>query len=221
MSSTQLEVPARELTADRLDAATRTPELVRVPELTFVMIDGHGDPNTSTEYRAAVEALYGVSYALKSGLRKELGVSYRVGPLEGLWWSDDMTEFTAGRKAGWDWTAMIRQPDVVTVDRFERVRDEVGRRKPTAALARARLQRFDEGLAAQVLYLGPYSDEGPTIARLHAFIAALGYTFDGHREKHHELYLGDPRRSAPEKLRTIIRQPVTRPEPTAETPGLR
>jgi hypothetical protein len=198
----------RVLPAERLYDASRSPELVRVPPLTFVMIDGRGDPNTSAEYRDALEALYGLSYTLKFGIQKELGLTYRVGPLEGLWWGDDTTDFPGGRKAGWRWTAMIAQPAVVTPERFARARDDVGRKKSLASLERVRLDRFDEGLAAQVLYLGPYSDEGPTIAALHAFIHEHGYTFDGRLQRHHELYLGDPRRSAPEKLRTIIRQPI-------------
>jgi len=207
--TTQAAVPIRELTTDRLyEASASSPELVRLPELRFLMIDGHGDPNGSAEYREAIQALYGLSYSLKFGMKKELGVNYRVGPLEGLWWADDMAEFSIGRKANWQWTAMIAQSDLVTPDRFVRARDEVRRKKGFTALERTRLARFEEGLAAQVLYFGPYSDEGPTIERLHEYIHELGYTFDGRREKHHELYLGDPRRGAPAKLRTIIRQPV-------------
>jgi hypothetical protein len=206
--TTQLRIPFRELTPEKLYEASRLPELVRVPELTFVMIDGHGDPNTSAEYREAIEALYGLSYTLKFGLKKELGLNYRVGPLEGQWWADDMAEFAIGRKDGWHWTAMIAQPDAVTPESFERAREKIARKRGLPGLERARCERFDEGLAAQVLYLGPYSDEGPTIERLHEFIRESGYTFDGQREKHHELYLGDPRRTAPEKLRTIIRQAV-------------
>ena len=206
--TTALAIPVRGLRIERLYEASRAPELVRVPRLTFIQIDGHGDPNTSAEYRGAIEALFSLSYTLRFGIKKEIGLTYRVGPLEGLWWADDMAEFEIGRKANWQWTAMISQPDAVTFDRFERARDEVRRKKGLAALDRARLEGFEEGLAAQITYLGPYSDEGPTIERLHAFIHELGYTFDGRREKHHELYLGDPRRSAPEKLRTIIRQPV-------------
>lgn len=197
----------RELSPDRLYEAARTPELVRVPELGFLMVDGHGDPNTSTEYREAIETLYTLSYTLRFGLKKALGVVYRVGPLEGLWWSDDPTDFVRDNKAAWNWTAMISQPDIVTLERFEEAREEARRKKRPAGLDRARLVRFDEGLAAQVLYLGPYSDEGPTIERLHAFIHELGHTLAG---RHHEIYLGDPRRSAPERLRTIIRQPIGR-----------
>jgi hypothetical protein len=197
--------PARDLTRDRLYQASRTSEFVRVPELAFVRIDGEGDPNTSPAYRDALEALYGLSYTLKFALKKELGLSYRVGPLEGLWWADDMAVFSTGRKADYRWTMMIAQPDEVTAERFDRARDEVRRKKGPGALDRVRLERFAEGLAAQVLYLGPYRDEGPTIERLHAFIRDAGYRLRG---KHHEIYLGDPRRSAPEKLRTIIRQPI-------------
>jgi hypothetical protein len=195
-------------TADRPYAATRTPELVRVPSMSFLMVDGHGDPNVSDEYRAAVEALYRLSYTLKFAIKKEIGLSYRVGPLEGLWWSDDMADFSAARKDDWRWTAMIAQPEAVTPTRFEGAIEELRRKRPLAATDRVRLARFEEGLAGQVLHIGPYRDEGPTIERLHAFIRERGFSFDGRREKHHEIYLGDPRRAAPEKLRTIIRQPV-------------
>jgi hypothetical protein len=206
--TTQLAAPIRELSLERPFDASRSAEFVRVPELAFLMIDGHGDPNSSAEYREAIEALYALSYSLKFGLKKELGIVYRVGPLEGMWWAEHMTVFEIGRKADWNWTAMITQPDVVTPDWFDGARDEVQRKRPLPALERAHLERFEEGLVAQVLYLGPYSDEGPTIARLHRFIHEFGYSFDGRRQKHHEIYLGDPRRSAPERLRTIIRQPV-------------
>jgi hypothetical protein len=207
---TALLAPARELPVDRLYKASRTPELVLVPKLVFIVVDGHGDPNTSAEYQGAIQALYGLSYTLHFALKKELGLDRSVGPLEGLWWSDDMSDFPGERKGDWSWTAMITQPDAVTPEWFERSRTEVRRKKgPSAELEGARLETFDEGLAAQVLYLGPYCDEGPTIVHLHEFIHQLGYTFDGRREKHHEIYLGDPRRSAPERLHTIIRQPVS------------
>jgi hypothetical protein len=209
-------IPFRELTLEALFEASRSPEIVRVPRLTFAMIDGHGDPNSSAEYREAIQALYGLSYTLKFGLRKELGLGYRVGPLEGLWWADDMAGFSGASKDDWRWTAMISQPDAVTRDRFEQAREEVGRKKLLPGLQRTRLEQFAEGLAGQVLYLGPYSDEGPTIQALHRFIHELGYSFDGRR--HHEIYLGDPRRTAPERLRTIIRQPVAEPIDAEPTP---
>ena len=195
--------------ADLYRAPTREPELVHVPELTFVMIDGHGDPNTATAYRDAIEALYGLSYTLKFALQKELDLTYRVGPLEGLWWADDMADFTMERKAEYHWTAMIAQPDAVTPERFAHARDEIGRKKVLAALGSARLERYAKGLCAQVLHVGPYSAEGPTIERLHACIEEMGHHFDGHLQKHHEIYLGDPRRTAPERWRTIIRQPIS------------
>jgi hypothetical protein len=204
-----LAAPVRELEpSDLYRASARGPELVNVPALTFVMIDGQGDPNTSTEYKDAIQALYGLSYTLKFSLKKELGLDYRVGALEGLWWADDMADFAAERKSNYRWTAMIAQPDAVTPERFARARDLVGRKKTLAALGSARLERFAEGLCAQILHVGPYRAEGLTIARLHAYIRETGGRFDGRRQKHHEIYLGDPRRTAPEKWRTIIRQPM-------------
>jgi hypothetical protein len=122
-----------------------------------------------------------------------------------------MAEFSTGRKGNWRWTAMISQPEAVTPEIVERIRAEVSRKKQLPALPLVRLERFDEGLSAQILHIGPYSAEGPTIEQLHGYIRTQGYDFDGHAQKHHEIYLGDPRRSAPEKLRTIIRQAVTTP----------
>jgi hypothetical protein len=193
---------------DLYRAPAREPEFVRVPDLTFVMIDGSGDPNTSSEYRDALQALYSVSYTLKFDLKKELGLSYRVGALEGLWWADDMADFPTERKGDWRWTMMIAQPDAVTPEWFARARTEAGRKKVLPALDAARLEQFAEGLCGQILHVGPYSSEGPTIARLHAFLREAGHRFDGRLQKHHEIYLGDPRRSAPEKWRTIIRQSI-------------
>jgi hypothetical protein len=190
-------------------ASPREPEIIRVPEIGFVMIDGHGDPNTSAEYADAIQALYSLSYTLKFALRKELGLLYRVAPLEGLWWADNIAEFSQERKGDWSWTMMIAQPEDVTPERFEGARGDAGRKKDLPALPKTRLERFEEGPAAQILYIGPYSDEGPTIARLHAFIREHAYSFEGSRQKHHEIYLSDPRRSAPERWRTIIRQPST------------
>jgi len=190
-------------------ASAREPKFVRVPEIGFVMIDGHGDPNTSAEYADAIQGLYSLSYTLKFALKKELGLLYRVAPLEGLWWADNIAEFSQERKGDWRWTMMIAQPEDVTPERFEGGRGDAGRKKDLPALPNTRLERFEEGPAAQILYIGPYSDEGPTIARLHAFIREHGYSFEGSRQKQHEIYLSDPRRSAPERWRTIIRQPFT------------
>jgi hypothetical protein len=192
---------------DRLYRATTTPQLVQVPPLPFLCVDGHGDPNTSPGYAAAVQALYSVSYAAKFTIKKSGGPDFKVSALEGLWWAEDLRAFLTGDKSEWDWTMMIRQPDAVTADVLAPLADEVAAKKSMPVARELRLISFEEGAAAQVLHIGPYATEAPTIARLHEFIREQGFTFDGHRHKHHEIYLGDPRRSAPEKLRTIIRQP--------------
>ena len=189
----------------QLYRARRSPSLVDVPELAFLMIDGHGDPNVSDTYRAALQALYSVSYGLKFAVKRAGGPVYRVGPPEGLWSVPDMADFATAAKAEWDWTMMIRQPDDVTPALFERTALDVAERKQLPQARNLRLERFAEGPAAQVLHLGPYAGEEPTIRALHAFIAEQGYAPRG---RHHEIYLGDPRRSAPERLKTIIRQPV-------------
>ncbi len=186
--------------------ATATPRLVDVPELSFLLVDGRGDPNTAPAYREAVETLYPLAYALKFAVTKAGGPAHKVGPLEGLWWAPDMRVFEVSDRAAWEWTMMIRQPSTVTADLVQRVTAEVGAKKQLPALALVRFGALTEGRAAQVLHVGPYPAEGPTIARLHAFVAEQGLHLAG---KHHEIYLGDPRRAAPERLRTIIRQPVT------------
>ena len=189
------------------------PEIVRVPETSFVMIDGHGDPNTSQDYKDAIEALYALSYTLTFALKNEQELQYRVGPLESLWWAEDMSAFDLERKGDWNWTMMIAQPDAVTVDRFELAREEARRKKQLPAIARARLERFEEGACAQVLHVGPFSAEGPTIRELHAFIHEQGYSFDGKLQKHHEIYLSDPRRSAPESGRRSSASPSPARDP--------
>lgn len=180
------------------------PAMVEVPELLFLMVDGHGDPNTSAAYREAIEALFSISYTLKFTVKRD-GPDYAVMPLEGLWWSHDMASFTRGEKSAWSWTAMIMQPDFVTDAMMADAVQAAEKKRALPAAPKVRLERFEEGLSAQVMYVGPYADEGPTIKRLHEFIAEQGL---GLRGKHHEIYLGDPRRCAPETLRTIIRQPA-------------
>jgi len=191
----------------RLYRATTTPVVVDVPELSFLAIDGHGDPNAAPAYAAAVQALYAVSYAAKFALKKAGAESFKVSPLEGLWAAEDMSAFLTGDKAAWDWTMMIRQPETVTAELVAQLVDDVAIRKGLASVRVLRLERLREGLAAQVLHVGPYASEGPAIARLHAFIHAQGLDFGGPDQRHHEIYLSDPRRAAPERLRTIIRQP--------------
>jgi hypothetical protein len=182
------------------------PVIVDVPELSFLMVDGTGDPNTSRGYREGVEALFAVSYRVKFAVKRgSEGIDYSVMPLEGLWWVDDMSTFSLNDKSSWSWTAMIMQPDVVTEEVVRRSILEASKKKKFPAATKLRFDRLGEGLAAQVLHTGPYSAEGPSIERLHAFIAETGHRPRG---KHHEIYLNDPSRSDPAKLTTIIRQPI-------------
>jgi hypothetical protein len=179
--------------------------VVDVPPMKFLMIDGHGDPNTAQEYQDAVEALYAVAYKLKFTSKKMLGKDYVVPPLEGLWWAEDMKAFTAARdKSAWDWTMMIMQPEWITQEMVEEAVKQV-EKKGLPALSKLRLETYHEGLAVQIMHIGSYDDEAPTIARMHAFIDENGYEPAG---EHHEIYLGDPRKVAPEKLKTVLRQPV-------------
>jgi hypothetical protein len=187
-------------------ARVGTPAVVDVPELSFLMVDGTGDPNSAGEYREAVEALFSVSYRVKFAVKRGPdGMDYGVMPLEGLWWSNDLPAFSLEDKSSWRWTAMIMQPDLVTDDLVHRSIVEASEKKPLPAASKLRFDRFREGLAAQVLHVGPYSAEGPTVERLHAFIAEAGLS---RRDKHHEIYLSDPSRADPAKLKTVVRQPV-------------
>lgn len=183
--------------------------IVDVPPLNFLMIDGAGDPNTSTEFAAATEALYGLSYGLKFGIKQgkygDTPYDYPVMALEGLWWVDDMAHFSVDAKGEWHWTLMIMQPDIITAEMVDLACVDVAKKKALAALSKVRFEPYHEGPSAQIMYFGPFKDEGPTIARLHAFIEEGGHQLRG---KHHEIYLSDPRRTAPEKLKTVIRQPM-------------
>lgn len=185
-------------------------EIVDVPEAAYLMIDGHGDPNTSPAYAQALEALYPVAYTLKFASKRALGRDYVVPPLEGIWWSDDMDAFTVSRdKSNWDWTMMLMVPDWLDEHAVsEAVATVAASKRPPARLGEVRLDRLHEGLCVQTLHLGAYDDEGPVLELMHReFIPANGLRMRG---RHHEIYLGDPRRVAPEKLRTILRQPVER-----------
>ncbi len=183
--------------------------LVDVPEMNFLMIDGAGDPNTAQEYKEAIEALYAVSYALKFMIKKvKTAIDYVVMPLEGLWWTDDMTQFVMENKDIWKWTSMIMQPEYVTKNLFNKALEQVKKKKNPPALSKIRFEVLNEGLSAQIMHIGPYSAEGPTVEKLHNYIKEKGYTFEGIRQKHHEIYLSDPRKAAPEKMRTVIRQPI-------------
>jgi hypothetical protein len=188
-----------------LYTATSDCSLVDVPELAYLMIDGAGDPNSAQEYQAAVAALYSVAYKTKFTVKAGTGTDYAVMPLEGLWWTDDMAQFTQDDKSNWKWTMLIATPDHVTADHVADGIEYATSKKELAAAAAVRLERWEEGRAAQLLHVGPYADEAPNIEKLHAFIAASGLSLRG---KHHEIYLSDPSRVSPEKMKTIIRQPV-------------
>lgn len=179
--------------------------VVDVPLLQFLMIDGTGDPNGSA-FQEAMGALYAMAYTLKFA-SKEAGQDFTVMPLEGLWWADDIAEFSLENRDIWRWTAMILQPEHITAGLFEAAVEQVRTRKNPPGLDRVRLEVYHEGLAAQIMHTGPYADEGPTVARLHTWIEANGYTYHG-AKYHHEIYLSDPNRSKPENMKTIIRQPV-------------
>lgn len=182
-------------------------EVVTVPPLQYLMIDGHGDPNTSTAYRDALTTIYPVAYGLKFFSKNVLGRDYTMMPLEAQWWADDMDTFTSARdKSQWDWTVLIMTPDWLGAEQFEDARDAVRRKNAAPALGRIRRDTLEERLAVQTLHVGSYDDEGPVLDALHnEFIPSRSLRMTG---KHHEIYLSDPRRVAPEKLRTILRQPV-------------
>ncbi|TDC43292.1 GyrI-like domain-containing protein [Micromonospora sp. KC213] len=183
-------------------------QLVDVPELPFLMIDGKGDPNTSPSYQDAVTALYALSYALKFASKSQLGRDYVVAPLEGLWSADDPTVFVTRAKGDWRWTMLITQPEWITAAMVDEAIRLTATKKGLPAVDQVRFERYAEGLAVQVLHVGSYDDEGPVLVRLHhEFMPANGLTFNG---PHHEIYLSDPRRTEPAKLRTILRQPVAR-----------
>lgn len=182
-------------------------DIVTVPPLQYLAIDGAGDPNTSEAYRDALEALYPLAYATKFLSKRELDRDYVVMPLEAQWWADDMDSFTSQRdKSQWSWTLLNLLPNWITTEHVETARATVESKSAPSALRSVRLFALNEGQCVQTLHVGSYDDEAPLLAELHdAFIPAHGMRMTG---CHHEIYLSDPRRTAPEKLRTILRQPV-------------
>jgi hypothetical protein len=181
--------------------------IVEVPELQYLMIDGHGDPNTSEEFDSAIAALYPVAYKLKFASKVDLNRDFTVMPLEGLWWSTEMESFTTARdKSKWDWTLMIMQPEWITPELFAEALRKVGEKDPPAALAGVRLQTLDEGTCVQTLHIGPFDEEAGVLEEMHgSFIPDHSFEMVG---KHHEIYFSDLRKTAPERLRTLLRQPV-------------
>lgn len=194
----------------------RIVEEVIVPAMNFLMIDGEGDPNTSTAYKDAVEALFSVSYKVKFAIKRRSGVDYAVMPLEGLWWADDLSVFERREKRSWKWTMMIMQPPMVTAEAIRAGIENVKEAKALVSLDGLRFEPFEEGHCAQMLHIGPFSEEGPVIERIHAHIRERGAL----RGKHHEIYLSDVRRAAPEKWKTILRQPMRRAEDALSEAGM-
>jgi hypothetical protein len=191
-------------------ASKNKPMILEVPEINYLMIDGQGDPNTSLEYKKAMEALFPVSFKVKFISKKEKSQDYVVMPLESIWWAENMENFNVDNKSNWKWTAMIMQPDFITKTIIKKAMKEVESQKNIPALSKMRFESYNEGLCAQILHIGPYSNEKQTVSTLHDFIVKEGYEFNGekHGERHHEIYLSDVRRSKPENLKTIIRQPL-------------
>jgi hypothetical protein len=192
---------------DELKASRDRIRLLRIPAHRFVMIDGEGPP-VPEAFQDRIPGLYGVAYPIRFALKRR-GVDGRVGPLEGRWWtldgSTDLDEIFASDRSTWRWTLMIALPEEATEADLAQFL-EAGRAKLAPQLAPSlRIEAFEEGAVAQLLHVGPYAEERPTIDRMHEQIAEAGLHARGH---HHEIYLGDPQRSAPEKLRTLLRQQV-------------
>jgi hypothetical protein len=190
--------------------SAKAPQILDIPSMNFLMLDGHGDPNTDPSYAAVVSALYTLSYTLKFDLKKTGKTpDYKVYPLQGLWWSSDMSDFLTGNKSNWDWTMMIAQPEWITGDHIEKAKKKAAAKVEQKVLQLVRFEPFLEGTVVQMMHIGPYSAEGPNIKRIHEYAREQGYELSG---KHHEIYLGDPRKAVPEKLKTIIRQPIRKSE---------
>jgi len=185
-------------------ASAKAPSMVEVPSLGCVMVDGKGEPG-GTVFQEAAGSLYSVAYTLKFTFKKERSIDYPVMPLEGLWHSDSMEHFLAQKREDWKWTLFIVLPDAVARKDVDRAISDVKKKAKFPRFPDVRFEKLKEGRCAQVLHVGPYSTERETIDRLHAFLRERGYRPRG---SHHEIYLGDPRRARPEKLKTILRQPV-------------
>lgn len=181
------------------------PEVVDLPPMKVLALDGHGAP-ASEQFQQAIQAMYGCFFTIKFGRKKAgKGPDFSGAPLEGLWWMKDQTDFDQGRPNDWLWTLLLWQPDFIEQADLDKAISELKKKKDNPYLGEVRLEVFYEGKVVQVMYIGPYSNEGPTIKKLHEFAISNGFTLTG---KHHEIYMGDPRRAKPDKLKTIIRQPI-------------
>lgn len=180
---------------------------VQVPRRTILAVDGAGNPNSTPLYPEALAALYGIAYTLKFARKKAGQDTFKVAPLEGLWWSEDYSAFAVNSdKDAWNWTMLIPVPDFVTATEFADAQAAVAKKHPETDYSRAQLRTLDEGECVQYLWVGPYDQEHEVLLPLHhGGLAAMGLSENGH---HHEVYMSDPRRTAPEKLKTLLRQPV-------------
>ncbi|MCL2703789.1 MAG: GyrI-like domain-containing protein [Defluviitaleaceae bacterium] len=190
-----------------------SPSIIDVPEMTFIAVDGKGNPNTSEAYKTALEILYGLSYTIKmskmSGTQPEGYFEYVMPPLEGLWWTADGGTVDFSDKGGFCWTSMIRQPEFVKPEVFEFAAFTFVKKKPDLDISKARLIKLTEGLCVQIMHIGSYDDEPATIAAMDKYAEEQGYVIDiNETRRHHEIYLNDPRKVPPAKLKTIIRHPV-------------
>lgn len=191
--------------------SAREVSIVNVEPMNYLMIDGTGNPGTSKRYQQAIEALYPLSYGIRA-ISKDAGIVYTVMPLEGLWsfeGQEENTEFllTEADKDTFVWTLMIMQPEHITQEMFETARDVVRKKKSPILLDEVRFESYHEGETVQIMHIGSYDDEGSNVKRLHDHIAENGWSIG---KKHHEIYLSDPRKVAPEKMKTVIRQPFER-----------
>ena len=184
--------------------------VIEVPEMQFLMIDGMGSPGDSQEYSDAMTALFPVAFKTKF-LSKAKGRDYVVPPSEGLWWADDMNDYIGGNRDKWKWTMMIMLPDWITKELVKKSIDITLQKKPeiSKTVKKLRVEKYDEGKSAQIMHIGPFSEEGPTVEKVHNFIEDQNGKFDGFKQKHHEIYLSDPRKAKPENMKTVIRQPFS------------
>jgi len=187
------------------------PVLIHVPEISFFMVDGSGSPQ-GEEYQRAIQALYALSFTIKmskmSGNQPEDYFEYVVPPLEGFWCIQEGS-FDSKHKDKWTWTSVIRQPEFVTPQMFDWALEECRKKKPDIDISKVRFETFTEGLCVQVMHIGPYVDESPSLAKITTYIKQNGLIEDiNEARRHHEIYLGDPRKSPPEKWRTVLRIPV-------------
>ncbi len=190
-------------------ASAKDVTFVGIPAFNFLMIDGEGNPN-SEKFQDAVKALYSIAYSIKFFCKKNAELfDFTVPPLEGLWWLEEGTDFSKADKDDWKWTLLIMMPEFVTLEIFEKAKQDVINKKESKLAVDVRFEFFDEGASAQILHIGPYTSEEPTIEKLHKTIKQAGYKLSG---KHHEIYLSDPRKTAQEKLKTIIRHPIEKVE---------